>query len=196
MKPLLNIVLGVAIVLLMWSVSGMQQSMAQSDTPCLPDCFNDQWSPLGSVECTLDSCGMTVRIFWRARKACGTWYDYYLERVEVLGGSLDACLQYYGSMKDLLQAITVCLLEINPAGFPPDNEGECRSNWRVMKGPCWYRSGNILKPCAYERCCLEWYEVCRVKGGVRVVTKMGTIDPGVCEVVPVGPGVRCEPVCD
>ncbi len=200
-KTLMKAVAGMVAIFLMWNVLGIQQSLAQSDTPCLPDCFNDQWNIpgqniAGSIECTLDSCGTTFQIFWRARIACNQWYDYYLERVEVLGGSLDACLQYYGSMKDLIQALTVCLLEINPAGFPPKNEGDCEANWRVMKGPCWYRSGNILKPCAYEKCCLDRYEVCRVEGGKRVVTKMETIDPGVCEVVPPAPGVRCEPVCD
>ncbi len=196
-KTLMKAIAGMAAIFLMWSVLGIQQSLAQSDTPCLPDCFNDQWSDLGSIECTLDSCGTTFRIFWRARQACGKWYDYYLERVEVMGGSLDACLQYYGSMKDLIQALTVCLLEINPAGFPPDNEGDCEFNWRVMKGPCWYQSGNTLKPCAYEKCCLEWYQVCRVQGGRRVVTKMETIDPGICEVAPPEWNAPwCQPVCD
>ena len=196
-RTFLKAVAGMAAIFLMWSVLGIQRGMAQSSTPCLPDCFNDQWSGLSSLICALDSCGTTFQIFWRARIACNQWYDYYLERVEVIVGSLDACLQYYGSMKDLLQALTVCLLEANPAGFPPKRIGDCNANWRVMKGPCWYQSGNTLKPCAYEKCCLDRYEVCRGSNGERIVTKMETIDPGVCEVAPPEWNAPwCQPVCD
>ncbi len=41
-KIFLKAVAGMAAILLMWNVLGIQQSLAQSDTPCLPDCFNDQ----------------------------------------------------------------------------------------------------------------------------------------------------------
>ncbi len=198
-KIFLKAVAGMAAILLMWNVLGIQQSLAQSDTPCLPDCFNDQWSDLGSIECQLD-CGVTVRVYYRYRIACpgpNEYYDYYLSHIEFMGGSPEQCLQYYGGMKNLIQAATVCLLEVNPAEFPPKNEGDCEVNWRVMKGPCWYRSGNTLKPCAYEKCCLEWYQVCRVQGGKRVVTKMETIDPGICEVAPPEWNAPwCQPVCD
>ncbi len=136
-KTLMKAIAGMAAILLMWNVLGIQRGMAQSSTPCLPDCFNDQWNipgpnTVGTIECELEDCGTTFRIFWRARVACNQWYDYYLERVEVIGGSVDACLQYYGGLKELLQAITECLLKINPAGFPPDKPGDCADNWRVM----------------------------------------------------------------
>ena len=195
-KTLMKAVAGMAAIFLMWRVLGIQQSLAQFPTPCLPDCFNDQWSPLGSIECTLDSCGATFRIFWRSRKACNYWYDYYLERVEVVGGSVDGCLQYYGGLKELLQAITECLLKINPAGFPPDKPGDCADNWRVMRGPCWYRNGNTFEPCAYEKCCLDRYTVCRdPQNGERIVVDREVIDPGICDVTP-GPRPQCEAVCD
>ncbi len=41
-KTLMKAIAGMATILLMWNVLGIQQSLAQSSTPCLPDCFNDQ----------------------------------------------------------------------------------------------------------------------------------------------------------
>jgi len=195
-KTFLKAVAGMAAIFLMWSVLGIQRGMAQSSIPCLPDCFNDQWSSLSSIECTLDSCGLTLRIYYRSRHACNQWFDYYLEKVDILGGSYDACLQYYGGLKELLQAITECLLKANPAGFPPDKPGDCADNWRVMKGPCWYRNGNTLEPCAYERCCIDRYTVCLdPQTGEQIVADWEPIDAGICDVMP-APGAQCEVVCD
>ncbi len=41
-KTLMKAVAGMVAIFLMWNVLGIQQGLAQSDTPCLPDCFNDQ----------------------------------------------------------------------------------------------------------------------------------------------------------
>lgn len=167
----------------------------------MPDCFNDPWNipaldSVGTIECELEECNATVRIYWRARVACGKYYDYYLEKAEFLGGaaSLQHCLQAYGGVKELVEAITVCLLKINPANFPPHSPGDCNFNWRVVKGPCWGPFGDELRPCDFSQCCLALYRVCRDQNGNRDITKLEIIQQGVCDVVP-APGMGCELVC-
>lgn len=182
--------------------------------PCYPDCFGSQWiGPIG-VNVWLDNCNAEVRVYYWYRFACNQWFDYYIDYVS-LGDAADCFNDYYGGdLNWMLRDITEGLITLNPANFPPSEEGKCELNWRVMKGSCWRPSiiphvpkiqkkeeneknkileivYDVLIPCDEEYCCLEYYQVC-INNGVRVITQTGYLPPEDPECINLE---NCIPVC-
>lgn len=178
---------------------------------CLPDCPADVWGPLNNTVLNVGPC--QVRVYWRKRKACNTYYDVIITSVWFLNGGCGAGPNY----QTLLANVTMQLLILNPMGFPPVFPGEpCEDNWRVTVGSCWYKesingvpmieqkdgeapqnSSGFLMPCDEAVCCLDLYRVCLVPDGqgghIRSITHISTNPPA--QVCPRPLGGACFPVC-
>ncbi len=177
---------------------------------CKPDCDSSDWIGPQYIDFTLPGCDdqMQYQLEYYYRVACNTWHDYYISKVETFGST---CLDenYGGDLDLMLQDIMEELIMANPAGFPPNERGECEDNWRVMEGSCWrpesptgtgmgilsdIREVYQLIPCQpSNECCLEYFTVCISRAGVKEITHTGTVppeDPDCLEV-----DHECVPVC-
>lgn len=197
------------------SLSSAPDLKAQFQT-CLPDCPGDVWGPQETTLLNIGPC--QVRVAWRKRFACNTYYDVIITSVWFLNGGCGAGPNY----QTLLANVTMQLLILNPMRFPPRDPGDpCEDNWRVTLGSCWYKesiNGGIprieqkggqkggdaaqnstvfLMPCDQAACCLDLYRVCLVPDGqgghIRSITHVSTNPPA--QVCPVPLGGVCFPVC-
>ena len=194
--------------------------IADDEPPCLPDCDNSQWIPAwpgNPLWVDVQLCDKTFHVAYRSRFACNLYYDYYIEVVcgDESGDVRNCITQEYGDIGTFLQAAIEQLLIINPANFPPTQDGDCEPNWRVMKGSCWYldwfddvpkheETQSIsygypewITPCTTNDCCLEFFKVCQ-NNGVREITQTGYLPPEdpTCENTYPGTNpFECQPVC-
>lgn len=197
------------------SLSSAPDLKSQVQT-CLPDCPGDEWGPRETTVMQIGPC--QVRVEWRKRIACNTYYDVIITSVWFLNGGCGAGPNY----QTLLANVTMQLLILNPMGFPPVVPGDpCEDNWRVTVGSCWYKesingvprieqprieqkdveaaqhTGQFLMPCDQAACCLDLYRVCLVPDGqggqIRSITHVSTNPPA--QVCPVPLGGVCFPVC-
>lgn len=191
----------------------VNNSYSQGDA-CKPDCENSDWTYTNTVDIYLPACQGSVIVYYKYRFACETWYDYYIEKVLFPPGTKE-CLDngYNGDLSLMLRDVCEQLIILNPANFPPLEEG-CEPNWRVLKGSCWTpdiipsvpktkkesENTNILatgwdliQPCTSNDCCLEYYEVCIVNGE-RVINQTGYLPPEDPDCLG-GYGEECVPVC-
>ncbi len=174
----------------------------KADEPCVPDCENSAWSSSQQISIYLSSCGGNITVTYKFRVACNIFYDYYIERVSFSSAIRD-CLDrvYGGDLNQILQHITEALIIANPANFPPTEPNKCETNWRVMKGSCWmptiiphvpmvengnkiksddlhsYVGYDVLIPCTYDDCCLEYFTVCTDLNNNRTITQTGYLPP-------------------
>lgn len=205
--------------ILLISLFSTTNTKAQINEPCLPDCENSDWIPSYpnlALEIGIPLCNTTVFVRYRYRVACNTWYDYYIETIGSMNDEIRDCINNtYGNLNNFMQAVTEQLIILNPAGFPPQNNGECETNWRVMKGSCWtliyfadvplgpppetisYNYSEMLIPCTTNDCCLEYFTVCLDQNGNRTITQTGYLPPEDpdCEGEPQYGPWGCQPVC-
>ncbi len=198
-----------------------------TDPPCYPDCEQSIWMPVPpapaysttvNINCAADGGTMPVFVYYRNRYACNTWYDIYIERVEFF--SPEACYEcgHRMSLDEIMEAVMIKLIINNPMNYPPFDEGDCISNWRILKGSCWASGVPIEKepggeplqykphgdwpqpihpiyPCHFTICCLDYYEVC-IQNGEKVITHTDTISGEDCPEDPTYPNEPCYQVCD
>lgn len=174
--------------------------------PCYPDCHNSIYQPVypapaWTTTITLD-CGATVTVYYRTRYACNTWYDLYIESYEFNSPYEGWLCGHTMTAKEMMDDLTEKMLIQNPMNFPPFNEGECETNYRIFKGTCWYPTFEIVKvfenvsinpeaytgsldiipapfwPCPQTTCCLDAFHVCIVNGQ-KVITHFSNT-PGMC----------------
>lgn len=174
-------------------------------TACLPDCFNSPFGTAKLHKILIPGYGWFL-VKFRTRYACNTWYDVYIDWIVPLNSN--GTDPFNGvSMQYILEIITNFLLKENPMQFPPlpGDPVQCRTNWRVIKGPCWSRTntGNPQCPiqyiaCGEVTCCLEPYQVCiNPTTGQRTVTKTSygwSYYSCGSSPTPAG-GQSCEPAC-
>ena len=137
------------------------------------------------------------------------WHDLYIARITAANSNDPICNNYFSTTgaAQIMADVTIQMLKQNPMGFPPSNNGECESNWRVIKGACWQRL-NInwgyvtqphqayrLYPCLGDICCLDRYKVCLI-GKERVITSLPGGVQGTCIPQETQPhSLGCEVVC-
>lgn len=170
-----------------------------ANEPCKPDCQFSNWTGvLPPHHMTVNGCAVVVK--YRTRFACSTYYDVYIESIQVTGTN---CAGDPPDWTIFIQQVTIALLTQNPMGFPPDTNGTCEDNWRVMKGACWLAEFTplvegfggalkLLRPCIESTCCLERYQVCLSSTGERTVTFQG----GTPQPCPQGTPNHCFPACN
>jgi hypothetical protein len=220
------------LAILSYNISTINAQPYMQD-PYLPDCPSDVWipamnQPANTVIVTLCNGAYQLEVRFRYRIACGTWYDYYIEGVGEAGSSntLQSVLGsscYNDDMDAFMRDVSECLLFLNPAGFPPNTNGTCETNWRIMKGSCWatgfffgfdgspspdpenpnqgnYRNWGYRSfafPCypdASNNCCLEGYTVCLDAQGNRYISQTN-YQPPVDPTCNSRPEYECQPVC-
>lgn len=172
------------------------------DLACVPDCpdapFVGSWQYTDVIVCS----GCVVRVKWISRKACGN-FDIYIEEATSIDPNNPACMACYpNSLQALIEDVTQQLLRSNPMNYPPRVRGECYTNWRAVKGPCWMRhfpdfsSNNESRvqsrtqACVgHETFCSTNYQVCVDESDKRTVVRLAGIPsstyPGI------HPGVVC-----
>ncbi len=184
----------------------LHTAFAAPAQPCYPDYPDDHFGPLQSYTMTLPG-GCVVQVSYFTRIADnGNLFDVQINRIVRTPAGDPAC-DYLDAMSiaQILELVTVQLLEEDPMGFPPGPD-ECETNWRVIKGNCWSRleipfnpeSPSIhYYPCEPDMCCLKPYTVCEDACGNRTVHEGGATPQGDCSaVVPPPYGGPCEPVCN
>ena len=169
---------------------------------CLPDCFGDAFGPLQNTVLTLGP-GCQVQVTYSTRLACGTWHDLYIEYIQSVPTPPSSLCQGYFAMdsKDLLGLVTLEMFKDNPMGFPQTVPG-CTTNWRVVKGTCWFTATDPMTGrhsasyCDGSVCCLEAVELCQDECGNETCfdIKGGTIPPSACENQGPEPGL-CTVAC-
>jgi len=178
------------IMVLLFSSSSLAQ-------PCKPDCPNDNWSGLQTAILDLDYEGVDisceVEVDYRTRYACQSFHDVFIEEIR-FNKSAD-CPFDMDDQSLAFHLISNEFVKANPMGFPepnkPNNTGEenCKSNWRVVNGSCWYNIENEkFSACNTDKCCLERYRVCINACGEKTVEGLNPSN---------GTGAECdEPGCD
>ncbi|MEM0999969.1 MAG: hypothetical protein AAGN35_23145 [Bacteroidota bacterium] len=178
-------------------------SAVQAQTACLPDCFNDDFTPKGFLD-PIDlevpgQPGCFLRVTYGYRLACGIWHDFYIYDIEVIG---ECNGSFLADINAVVQTATTLLFMSNPpvdkvgttVGPPKPACGEvaCVTNWRVIQGACWQFGVNEKYfACEQTTCCLQPYQICRDFCDNITVTSFGGFG-GNCESS--GPG--CVPVCN
>jgi hypothetical protein len=182
------------------------------ETSCNPDCPETPFPPvqqwLPDVLITLPN-GCQVYVQYTTRFACNMWHDLYIARITAANSNDPICNSYFSTTgaAQIMADVTLQMLKQNPMGFPPINDGECESNWRVIKGACWQRLninwGSVtrpnqayrLYPCLGDICCLDHYQVCLI-GQERVITSLPGGVQGTCIPQETQPhSLGCELVC-
>ena len=190
-------------------------------TPCIPDCPETPFPPWQNFEpVLLELCpGCTVEVRYSIRNACNQYHDLYFESITTTNGVnqtnnpfCDAC---FNSMSPamILAEVTRRMLLLNPMRFPPRNPGECETNWRVVKGPCWQKlftdpDGDVNNGTGYqwnrlhwcettETCCIDRFVVCINEAGERRITRQppASTNPPALPCPTLVPGVYCDPAC-
>lgn len=178
---------------------------------CNPDCPETPFPPpTANVTITLPG-GCVVKVYYSTRFACNTWHDLYIDRIETVNANDAFCTSYFTTSSTwlIMSQVTQLMLQLNPMGFPPLNNGDpCETNWRVVKGACWQKIYfdygtavspyllRFMQPCPGDVCCLDEYQVCIVDG-VRIANIIPGGTQGTClpnpKFVPGGQG--CQTVC-
>lgn len=174
-------------------------------TPCKPDCPDTDFGPLQNYTITLPG-NCQIEVTYATRLACDTWQDLYIEFVKTVPMPPSPACQVYWSMsaKDLLWMVTQKMAEANPMGFTTPSPG-CTTDWRVIKGSCWFQafdpatgrySSSYCEELEESVCCLEPYEVCFDEFGNTTCFEPQSAYPanGVCDPNLQEPG-PCEPAC-
>lgn len=175
-------------------------AQAQNGAACLPDCFNDDFTPMGYLPPAVlevpGQPGCSLIVHYGYRNACGIWHDFFIYSIEAIGNCDPSFL---ADANAVMQTATTLLFMSNPAvnqsggtvGPPKPTCGNisCVTNWRVIKGGCWQAAGNHYFPCAETTCCLQPYQVCRdycdnitVTGGSPSGGQCNTGEPGCVNV--------------
>lgn len=176
---------------------------AQSGTECLPDCFNDSFTPMGFLPPAVlevpGQPGCSLIVHYGYRNACGVWHDFFIYSIEAVGNCDPSFLS---DPNAVVQTATTLLFMSNPpvnqgggtVGPPKPACGDisCVTNWRVIKGSCWkaYPGGNYYE-CQETTCCLQPYQVCRDYCDNITVTGYGSSGGGNCFGEP-----GCVSVCN
>ncbi|MEY3311649.1 MAG: hypothetical protein ACK5F4_08345 [Ignavibacteria bacterium] len=182
------------------------------ESACNPDCPETPFPPvqhwLPDVLITLPN-GCQVFVQYTTRFACNMWHDLYIARITAANSNDPICNNYFSTTgaAQIMADVTIQMLKQNPMGFPPSNNGECESNWRVIKGACWQKLninwGSVtqpnqayrLYPCLGDICCLDRYQVCLI-GQERVITSLPGGVQGTCIPQETQPhSLGCEVVC-
>lgn len=187
----------------------------EANSECTPDCLNSLWNGPSYIEIYIPECDEMYMVKYKWRVACDIWYDYQIIEVKLSGST---CLddQFQGDLKAYLNAITEQFIIANPANFPPIEPNDCNTNWRVIQGSCWRSDQltgvgiidnknnhdnfqhitywDILEPCSYDNCCLEYFTVCNDSQGNRTITQTNYLPPNdpTCEDTFDN---KCVPVC-
>lgn len=174
---------------------------AQLD-PCEPDCPQTPFGPLQNHTITLPG-NCQIEVTYATRIACGIWQDLYIEFVKTVPTPPSPACQVYWNMsaKDLLWIVTQQMADDNPMGFTQPTPG-CATDWRVIKGSCWFRAFDPVNGrytssyCEESSCCLEPFQVCFDDGGnVTCFEPQSAYPPGgLCHPTHPEPGL-CEPAC-
>ncbi len=167
-------------------------------------------------EVYIGSCKVIVGYKYRVSN-CTTppFYDVYISYVTLPPESYFSCLSVLQSMnfKSLVDDAARQLLIANPMGFPPYQEGECITTWRVGKKSCWKSAGypwpkdHIFEQWWWygckvsEGCCVDTYKVCK-RFGQLFVEHLQSVEIGQhnCDSLPNDPLLQnngnCYFLCD
>ena len=187
MKSFLTTLTALAVALICWMAPSTMS--AQNPDLCKPDCDTSEFGSTQKITLILPS-GCVVRVDYAIRKACETFYDLGIAKIEVIGNCP------ISDPKSILDEVTEALLNENPMNFPLPDTNECLYSWRVVKGACWTWEldcdhDTVYVPCDSVACCLTPVEVCRDEFGTIKVTPLPGYTTAPCDSTLVG----CEPVC-
>lgn len=205
---------------------GLSQQANAQGAPCYPDCFQSIYQPVypapALTQTVTLSCGMSVTVHYRTRLACGIWNDLYIESFEFNNKFEGYLCGQSMTMKEMMDNLMEQMIILNPMAFPPNNPGDCVSNWRISKGSCWYSPFQVAKegpignpnegefpdpswltipgpvlPCAQTTCCLDYFRVCLLQDGITKQITHNNSSPGSCPNPISLPGYfGCYPVCN
>lgn len=171
---------------------------------CLPDCFGDSFgAPQNAVVSVGPGSGCKMQVTYSTRIACGTWHDLYIEYVQSIPTPPSSLCKGYFAMdaKDLLALVTIEMIKDNPMSFPQTFPG-CTTNWRVVKGNCWFSATDPMTGrhsasyCDGNVCCLEAVKLCLDECGNETCFDVmgGALPPGTCDSQGPEPGM-CSTAC-
>lgn len=155
-----------ALLLTVMAFFAFNISYLQAQPACpgtVPDCALQPWIQGGCFITTIslpNGNDCQVEICYCYRYACNTWYDFTITRVTFL----DANCRGTVSLGEVLELVSVKIIEQNPWGAVCPSCPFTQTNWRVFNALCFkstiVEGTEIVEPCDVSGTCFETFRVC------------------------------------
>ena len=156
------------------------------------NCLQDQSWTVASQTIPADPAGCKFDVDYRFRASSCNQYD-----IEIIGIKRwsPACSAPFNPGAMVSRAL-LHLLQANPMGFPPHQNGTCETQIRGFVSQCLGPNSQFdyLSKCGDAICCSRTYLVCQDDQGNRTVTPTGSSNPNGAPCL--SGGRNCYPVCE